>query len=65
MEPYIFSHMMASIDGRIDGSTMTAIIDPSNRYYDALNAHNCDSQIMERTTMEIHYTHRNASMPIP
>ena len=33
MKPYIISHMMESVDGRID-CDMTEQIDPSNAYYE-------------------------------
>ena len=36
MRPYIITHMMESVDGRID-CDMTEQIDPTDSYYDALN----------------------------
>ena len=54
MKPYIVSHMMESVDGRID-CDMTEQIDPSNSYYDALDQLNCPSQLMGRVTMQMHY----------
>lgn len=35
MKPYIVSHMMESVDGRID-CAMTEQIDPTDSYYEAL-----------------------------
>ena len=54
MKPYIISHMMSSIDGRID-CAMTEQIDSSDSYYEALDKLNCQSQLMGRVTMQIHY----------
>lgn len=54
MKPYIISHMMASIDGRID-CDMTEQIDPTDSYYEALDKLKCQSQLMGRVTMQIHY----------
>lgn len=54
MKPYIISHMMESVDGRID-CDMTEQIDPSNAYYEALNSLDCPSQLMGRVTMQMHY----------
>lgn len=54
MKPYIISHMMQSVDGRID-CAMTEQIDSSNSYYDALDKLNCPSQLMGRVTMQMHY----------
>lgn len=54
MKPYIISHMMASVDGRID-CAMTEQIDSGNAYYEALDKLGCDSQLMGRVTMQMHY----------
>ncbi len=54
MKPYIISHMMESVDGRID-CDMTEQIDSSNSYYDALDKLNCPSLLMGRVTMQMHY----------
>lgn len=54
MKPYIITHMMQSVDGRID-CAMTEQIDPSNSYYDALDKLGCPSQLMGRVTMQMHY----------
>lgn len=54
MKPYIISHMMMSVDGRID-CDMTEKIDDSSAYYDALDALGCPSQLMGRVTMQMHY----------
>lgn len=54
MKPYIITHMMESVDGRID-CAMTEQIDPSNSYYDALDKLGCPSQLMGRVTMQMHY----------
>lgn len=52
--PYIISHMMESVDGRID-CAMTEQIDPSNAYYDALDQLGCPSQVNGRVTMQMHF----------
>lgn len=54
MRPYTISHMMMSVDGRID-CAMTEQIDPSNSYYDALDDLCCPSMLMGRVTMQMHY----------
>lgn len=54
MKPYIISHMMESVDGRID-CAMTELIDPSNSYYEALDMLSCDSTLEGRVTKQIHY----------
>ena len=54
MKPYIISHMMESVDGRID-CDMTEQIDPTNAYYEALDRMDCPSQLMGRVTMQMHY----------
>ncbi len=54
MRPYIITHMMESVDGRID-CDMTEQIDPTDSYYDALNRLGCPSQLMGRVTMQMHY----------
>lgn len=53
-KPYIISHMMESVDGRID-CAMTEQIDSSDSYYDALKDLDCPSQLMGRVTMQMHY----------
>lgn len=54
MKPYIISHMMESVDGRID-CAMTEQIEPSNIYYDALDQLNCPTTLEGRVTMQIHF----------
>ena len=54
MKPYIISHMLESVDGRID-CAMTEQIDPSDSYYEALDKLGCPSQLMGRVTMQMHY----------
>lgn len=54
MRPYIISHMMESVDGRID-CAMTEQIDPTDSYYEALARLDCPSQLMGRVTMQMHY----------
>lgn len=53
-KPYIISHMMESVDGRID-CAMTEQIDPSDSYYEALEELKCDSTLEGRVTKQIHY----------
>ena len=57
MKPYIITHMMESVDGRID-CDMTEQIDPTNSYYEALDRLDCPSQLMGRVTMQMHYAER-------
>ena len=54
MKPYVISHMMMSVDGRID-CAMTELIEDSQVYYDALETLNCPSQMIGRTTAQMHY----------
>lgn len=54
MKPYIISHMMESVDGRID-CAMTEQIAPSLHYYEALDELECPSQLMGRVTMQTHH----------
>ncbi len=54
MKPYIISHMMESVDGRID-CAMTELIEEPTVYYNALETLKCDSQLMGRVTMQLHY----------
>ncbi len=54
MKPYIISHMMESVDGRID-CAMTEQIDATNSYYDALDSLECPTHLMGRVTMQMHY----------
>ena len=54
MKPYIISHMMESVDGRID-CAMTEQIEPSNAYYDALDKLDCPTTLEGRVTMQIHF----------
>lgn len=54
MRPYTISHMMMSVDGRID-CAMTEQIDPTDSYYDALRRLDCPSMLMGRVTMQMHY----------
>ena len=54
MKPYVISHMMMSVDGRID-CAMTELIEDSQVYYDAMETLNCPTQMVGRTTAEMHY----------
>ena len=54
MKPYIICHMIASVDGRID-CDMTEQIEGGNEYYEALEALACESMLMGRVTMQMHY----------
>lgn len=54
MKPFIISHMMESVDGRID-CAMTVQIEPSNVYYDALDELDCPTTLEGRVTMQIHF----------
>lgn len=54
MRPFIISHMMESLDGRID-CAMTEQLDPSDSYYETLDELHCDSTLEGRVTKQIHY----------
>ena len=54
MRPYIVSHMMESVDGRID-CAMTEKIDSSDSYYEALDSLGCPTQLMGKVTLQMHY----------
>jgi len=54
MKPYIISHMMTSLDGRID-CAMTELLDSSDSYYEALKKLDAPSQLMGRVTMQMHF----------
>ena len=54
MKPFIISHMMESVDGRID-CAMTVQIEPSDVYYDALDQLDCPTTLEGRVTMQIHF----------
>ena len=54
MRPYTISHMMMSVDGRID-CAMTEQINPTDAYYEALDSLGCPSMLMGRVTMQMHY----------
>lgn len=54
MRPYTISHMMMSVDGRID-CDMTEQIDTTDAYYEALDSLGCPSMLMGRVTMQMHY----------
>ena len=53
MRPYIISHMVASIDGRIDCSMVDKI--SGDEYYTALEQLGCASRLEGRVTLE-HYS---------
>lgn len=54
MKPHVISHMMESVDGRID-CAMTEQIEPSNVYYDVLDQLACPATLEGRVTMQIHF----------
>lgn len=58
MKPFIISHMMTSVDGRID-CAMTEKIETPSVYYDVLDSLACPSQLMGRVTMQLHYAEYN------
>ncbi len=57
MKPYIVCHMIASIDGRID-CEMTEQIESGEEYYEALEKLDCQSMLMGRVTMQMHYAEK-------
>lgn len=54
MKPYIICHMMSSVDGRID-CAMTAEIDKTDAYYDALDRLQFDAVLEGRVSRQMHY----------
>lgn len=62
MRPYIVSHMMMSVDGRID-CAMTEQIDPTDSYYEVLARLSCPTQLMGRVTMQMHYADARPFLP--
>jgi 2,5-diamino-6-(ribosylamino)-4(3H)-pyrimidinone 5'-phosphate reductase len=54
MKPYIICHMLSSVDGRIDGNALEAVI--GEREYEATSAKlEGDAWICGRTTMQQHF----------
>lgn len=54
MKPHITCHMMSSVDGRID-CTMTAEIDKTDAYYQALDRLQFDAVLEGRVSRQMHY----------
>lgn len=54
MKPYIICHMMSSVDGRID-CAMTAEIEKTNVYYQALDRLKFDAVLEGRVSRQMHY----------
>lgn len=54
MKPYIICHMMSSVDGRID-CAMTAKIDKTDAYYQALDSFQFDAVLEGRVSRQMHY----------
>ncbi|HAH70694.1 MAG TPA: 5-amino-6-(5-phosphoribosylamino)uracil reductase [Succinivibrionaceae bacterium] len=54
MKPHIICHMMSSVDGRID-CQMTAAIEPSEVYYQALDELHLDAVLEGRVSRQMHY----------
>ena len=54
MKPYIICHMLSSVDGKIDGAALGAVMDKAE--YEATAAKlNGDAWICGRTTMQQHF----------
>src|SRR5271166_5407483 len=54
MKPYIICHMLSSVDGKIDGAALGAVMDEAE--YEATAAKlNGDAWICGRTTMQQHF----------
>ena len=54
MRPYIICHMLSSVDGKIDGAALRAVMDEGQ--YEATGAQlNGDAWICGRTTMQQHF----------
>lgn len=54
MKPYIICHMMSSVDGRID-CAMTAEIEKTDVYYQALDRLHFDAVLEGRVSRQMHY----------
>lgn len=54
MKPYVICHMMSSVDGRID-CAMTAEIDKTDAYYEALESLQFDAVLEGRVSRQMHY----------
>lgn len=54
MKPYIICHMMSSVDGRID-CAMTAEIEKTDVYYQALDRLRFDAVLEGRVSRQMHY----------
>ena len=54
MKPHIICHMMSSVDGRID-CAMTAAIDNTDVYYEALDRLQVDAVLEGRVSRQMHY----------
>lgn len=54
MKPHIICHMMSSVDGRID-CAMTAAIDNTDVYYEALDRLQFDAVLEGRVSRQMHY----------
>lgn len=54
MKPYIICHMMSSVDGRID-CAMTAEIEKTDVYYQALDRLKLDAVLEGRVSRQMHY----------
>lgn len=54
MKPYVICHMMSSVDGRID-CAMTAEIDKTDAYYEALDSLQFDAVLEGRVSRQMHY----------
>lgn len=54
MKPYVICHMMSSVDGRID-CAMTAEIEKTDVYYQALDRLRFDAVLEGRVSRQMHY----------
>ena len=57
MRPYIICHMLSSIDGRIDGDTLTEVI-PAGEYETTGAKLKGDAWMCGRTTMQLHFAEK-------
>lgn len=62
MKPYIISHMVASIDGRIDCSMVDKI--SGDEYYTALEKLDCPSLLEGRVTLEHYSAEKEPFVPV-
>ena len=62
MRPYIICHMLSSVDGKIDGASLSAVM-PDDEYEKTGAKLKGDAWICGRTTMQQHFAERKPFRP--